>query len=539
MDYTKHMVNRKATPQSQPIPGREADMTLNNAGGYSFSIDEWAKLRRFLILGTEGGSYYVGEGKLTREAAANAIECIKNDTTRVVYELLDVSTRGLSAKQDTVIFCLALVFADGNLPGKAAAVESFNKIVRTASQLFQFLSYVKSLRGYGRAVRRAIKGWYLALDDNKLAYQIIKYRNRNGFSHRDALLIGHVKAATPSANNILRYAVKGINHESDTPDMFPPLIHAVESLKIVAEAGLMAPKDVNEVLAIIREHNVPREGVPTEYLGKPDVWKALAERMPMHALIRNLGNLSKHKILGPFDDLTGKLMAQLASEEALQKARVHPLQLLIASATYGMGRGLRGKGEWEVNAKVMDALHEAFLLSFKNVQPIGKKIVTAIDTSGSMSQSVNGVENLLATGAAAAIAMLFAQVEPNTFSLHFNTTAGEFPIMKRDSLNDVADRASRIGGGTDLSAPVRYMLDRGLYADAIIVLTDNETWHGSMHQAQAIKQYRAKVNPGAKLIIASTAYNGHSVGDPKDELTLNVIGFDASIHQVISEFIKL
>lgn len=269
------------------------------------------------------------------------------------------------------------------------------------------------------------------------------------------------------------------------------------------------------------------------------MWAALADRMPMHALIRNLGNLSKHKLFGPFDERTTKVLAQLTSQDAIEKTRVHPLQLLIASATYSAGRGLRGKGEWEVNAKVMDALHTAFLLSFRNVEPTGKKIVTAIDTSGSMSQPVNGVENLLASGAAAAVAMMFAQVEPSTFSLHFNTDAGEFPIMKRDSLRDVADRASRIGGGTDLAAPVRYMLERNLYADAIIVLTDNETWAGGSHQSQLVRDYRQRINPSMKLIIASTAYNGHSVGDPKDEQTLNVIGFDASIHQVISEFIKL
>lgn len=52
--YARH-AGTVATPQSEPVPGREAQMERNDAGGYGFTLDAWAKLDRFLVLGTEGG----------------------------------------------------------------------------------------------------------------------------------------------------------------------------------------------------------------------------------------------------------------------------------------------------------------------------------------------------------------------------------------------------------------------------------------------------------------------------------------------------
>ena len=55
-------------PDREPIPG--ANQVPNSAGGYAWELDDWARLDRFLILGSEGGTYYVSERKLTKDNAA-------------------------------------------------------------------------------------------------------------------------------------------------------------------------------------------------------------------------------------------------------------------------------------------------------------------------------------------------------------------------------------------------------------------------------------------------------------------------------------
>ena len=52
---------KNVTPQCKAIPGREAEMQTNNAGGVTFVLDKWAQFDRFLIMGTEGGNYYTSQ----------------------------------------------------------------------------------------------------------------------------------------------------------------------------------------------------------------------------------------------------------------------------------------------------------------------------------------------------------------------------------------------------------------------------------------------------------------------------------------------
>ena len=49
-----HLRKAKETSQAQAIPGREAEMSRNAAGGFAFDLDDWTRFHRFLVLGTEG-----------------------------------------------------------------------------------------------------------------------------------------------------------------------------------------------------------------------------------------------------------------------------------------------------------------------------------------------------------------------------------------------------------------------------------------------------------------------------------------------------
>ena len=66
ISYTRHFSTR-STPQAEPIPGSK--QVCNSAGGYAFAVDDWTRLDRFLILGSEGGRYYATERTLTVQNA--------------------------------------------------------------------------------------------------------------------------------------------------------------------------------------------------------------------------------------------------------------------------------------------------------------------------------------------------------------------------------------------------------------------------------------------------------------------------------------
>ena len=69
----------------------------------------------------------------------------------------------------------------------------------------------------------------------------------------------------------------------------------------------------------------------------------------------------------------------------MRKARVHPIALLSALRTYAAGRGVRGKHTWTPVGQIVDALDAAFYTAFENVEPTGKRLLLALDVSGSMT----------------------------------------------------------------------------------------------------------------------------------------------------------
>lgn len=301
-NFSKHFSTKK-TPQSKPIPNR-TDMVKNNAGGYVFEVDSWNRLNRFLTIGTEGGTYYVGEEKLTIENANNVLGCIKNDGPRVVAETFAVSDAGRAPSNDAAIFVLALCASFGDEATKKVVEEQFNSIVRTGSHLLMFMQFVNNMRGWGRYIRRIVSNWYTEKSVQNLAYQLIKYRNRNGWTHRDVLRVVHAK----SGNELYNLLFKWVTHPDSIAAMDAPgsfLFGKDQTIQDNRLNTLWAFEEANasgvsreRIVELITSYNLPREAIPNEFLGAEDsknaiVWEALLQNMPMTALIRNLANMTR------------------------------------------------------------------------------------------------------------------------------------------------------------------------------------------------------------------------------------------------------
>ncbi|MEI2697957.1 MAG: TROVE domain-containing protein [Microthrixaceae bacterium] len=122
---TKNPLSRfstRFTPQSDPIPG--STQVANSSGGHAWAIDDWARLRRFLILGVDGGSYYATEQTLVRENANTVLRCIELDGQRTVDEIVSISEAGRNPKQQPVIFALAACAAADDPDVRRSALEA-------------------------------------------------------------------------------------------------------------------------------------------------------------------------------------------------------------------------------------------------------------------------------------------------------------------------------------------------------------------------------------------------------------------------------
>src|SRR5271154_517907 len=86
------------TPQTQALPGREAEMVSNSAGGVTFQLDTWGQLDRFLILGSDTPTYYASAKTLTKQNGANVLNAIKLDGTKTVNRITEISLGGRAPK---------------------------------------------------------------------------------------------------------------------------------------------------------------------------------------------------------------------------------------------------------------------------------------------------------------------------------------------------------------------------------------------------------------------------------------------------------
>jgi 60 kDa SS-A/Ro ribonucleoprotein len=511
-----------ATPQVEPI----ARTVPNSAGGYAFAIDDWARLDRFLILGSEGGSYYAKEATLTRENASAVLRAIQADGPRAVARMVEISVGGRAPKNDPALFALALAASAQDLATRRAALAALPKVARTGTHLFQFAAFVEGTRGWGRALRRAVGAWYLAQPVERLAYQLVKYRQRGGWSHRDLLRLAHPQAIEPVHAALFDWVCRG----AESPAL-PPLVKAAVALAQTADAG--------EAAALIRAQNLPREAVPTEKLGDPAVWQALLEHMPLTALVRSLAKLTAVGLLKPFGEALPLVLSALGDGDRIASARLHPLAILLALRTYAQGQGDRGSLHWEPVQPVVDALNAAFYTAFRVVEPTGKRILLALDVSGSMGVGRVAGSSLTPREASAAMALMTAATEANTHIVGF--TGGMVPLRLSPSmrLDDAVNAVSDLPfDRTDCAQPMLYALERGLSVDAFVVYTDSETWAGDIHPVQALRQYRARTGIAAKLVVVGMESNGFSIADPDDAGMLDVIGFDTATPAVIADFIR-
>jgi 60 kDa SS-A/Ro ribonucleoprotein len=212
---------------------------------------------------------------------------------------------------------------------------------------------------------------------------------------------------------------------------------------------------------------------------------------------------------------------------------------------------------WTPVPAIVDALDAAFYTAFENVEPTDRRLLLALDVSGSMvGGSVAGVPGLSPRDASAALALVTAATESRYETVGFfsgkggwksgrSTWAGRvdgltpLTISPRQRLDDVLRTIDGLPfGGTDCALPMLYAQARKLEIDTFVIYTDSETWAGDVHPARALADYRRASGIDARLIVVGMVSNGFSIADPNDPGMLDVVGFDTATPQLISDFAR-
>ncbi|MEV1244760.1 TROVE domain-containing protein [Nonomuraea sp. NPDC049750] len=509
-------------------------------------------LKTFILLGTSGGTYYVGEDKLTAENAGVLFQAIAEDGPRVVALLTEVSAARppRAPKQRPALFALAAAYAKGDADTRQAAKVALAKVARTTDHLAQFFGYYKNLGGkatgrgtspvVGRSLRTALGSWFLTGSADDVAFKACKAAQRRtpqgeAFSLRDVLRVAH-----PVADDEQRKALFGWIAGNVADERAREMLPAVDRF-LAAKAVTGA----DEAIRVVNESRVPWEFLPDAMLREPKVWEALVDTVGMTALIRNLARMTRLGTLTPLGAATRRAVARLTDRAALLRARIHPMDAWLAMRVYASGRAQPNPRAdvqtWTPVPAILDALEQTYELSFGNVAPTGKRLLVAVDSSGSMSWS-----NRVAVGGSpvgspyevgCALAVMLARMEENVHVIDVDTAVHASKVTPRTNLRELASWEPS-GGGTDLSLPFTWAAKERMNVDGIIVFTDNETWAGRSHPTQALDGYRRQINRDARVVVVAMTAAGYSIGEPRDAGVLNVAGLDASLPLIVNGFVR-
>ena len=471
---------------------------------------------------------------------------------------VEMLTFGRAPKPDTAIFVLALAAAKGDDATRKAALAAVPSALKTGTQLLKFVDTVNELRGWGRGLKKAIQLWFKERKAATLALQLVKYKQREGWSMKDVLRLAKPVPADDVQGKLFGWTAKKDNAAWAKAPVAPgdkalDFVWAAEQasgLKLVAEnadtaeaKAILAEANqasVKKLVDLIVTYRLPREALPTEALNRAEVWEALLQEMPMTAMIRNLGTMSKIGLLKPLSDAEKLVAGRLTDAARLRGAKVHPIQVLSALRTYSSGRGVRSAATWTVSNKIVESLDEAFELSFGAVEPAGTRHLLGLDVSGSMSGGeIAGVPGLSPSAATAALAVVAARTEPWTAIMGFADSFRDLGITARDRVDVATRKVSGLTfGSTDASVPMTWALKNKIQVDTFVVMTDNATWAGNIQPVQALDKYRQATGIGAKLIVVGMTSTGFTIADPNDAGMLDVVGFDGATPAFMAKFAK-
>lgn len=509
-----------ATPQRTQSDPRQVQ---NRAGGWIYPVTKKEQLRRFLMLGSADGSYYASGRELTKENLRVLDGLIREDGGYVVEQINLVSMSGRAPRNDACIFALAYVLKTAPDPDvRRLAANTVSNVCRTAAHLFQFAQAVKLFGGWGRITRRAVADWF-DRDVDSLAYQAVKYRQREGWSLRDLLRLAH---PTPDTDNGRVYQwILGKPFAGEVPPA------------ILGYAKVQAATKPATVAGLVKQYRLPWEAVPTAYARDVDVQQALLDSMPATALIRQLGRLSS---IGGLD--LAPAVRKLEDHRWLERSRIHPMSLWLAMRQYATGHGGKGKLRWQVDEDVLHALESAFEASFKVGASMGQRLAIGVDCSGSMSHgAVGDIEGMTPVEAAAVMAWVLYRMNPSSSVIAFDTRPEDVTAaysLARTPTEAWRIMQDRLGGGTDCAQPITWACQHRSDVDAFVILTDNETWAGPAHVTQALAYYRQVWGRPARMVTMDLVAHGYGIGDmERDAGTLRIVGLDSAAPQLMQDFV--
>lgn len=393
---------------------------------------------------------------------------------------------------------------------------AFGRVVDNGKMLRSFVQVVRSgqtgRKSLGSAPKAMVQDWLNGASDRALLAASIG----NDPSLADVIRMVHPKPASAGREALFAWIVGRPCNVADLPQ-------AVQDWLAFKATG---------------KGQVP--DVPFQMLTQLDLterqWGRIARTGSWQMVRQNLNTFHRHGVFNVTKNLA-HVAALLRDPEAIGKARAFPYQLMVAA------QNLAG----DIPREIVDALHDAMEIAVANVPGIEGQVVVCPDVSGSMTGAVTGYRPgatsvVRHVDVAALVAAAFLRVNRGCQVLPFDFGVRDVRLEPRDTILTNAGRlAALAGGGTNCSAPLKWLNDRGRSPDLVVFVSDNQSWvdaRGGGQGTAMMKEWAAikRRNPRARLVCIDIAPYGTTQAKTREDV-LNIGGFSDAVFDQVANFV--
>lgn len=510
--------------------------TVNNAGGVAYDYNDKVALATIAATNCFNGTYYV-DATANLELAKNAVNKLRNDPEFVAK--VAVYCRGKAHMKDMPAYLCAILasWKENTLFRKTfrKAIDN-TKMLRNFIQICRSGALGKKLNVSSGSIRHAVREWF----SKKSAEYIFKTSIGNDPTIRDILRMTHPRPETKEKEALYAYLLghsfdrkegckitRKVKGETVTTTYnftdLPPLVQQYETFKATHE-GEIPNVDFRMLDSVLKGDELNK------------LWQKQAENAPWTLTRMNLNNFQKY---GVFNDkkLINVVADRLKNPEAIKKAKAYPYQLLVAYLN-----------TTDVPHIVRESLQDALDASLVNIPEIKGQIYICVDVSGSMSSAITGMRGSATTkvrciDVAALFAASLLRTNKSAKVIPFATAVHNHNLNPRDSvMTNATTLASFGGGGTDCSCALRSLNSSNAKGDAVIFISDNESWVGAARYSRGTGMMEEwtnfkKRNSKAKLICLDIVPSSSSQATSNADI-LQVGGFGDSVFDVVASFLE-
>jgi 60 kDa SS-A/Ro ribonucleoprotein len=483
---------------------------INEEGAPAYALSAKHALAQYAATGCMSHTFYASAD----EQLAKVLElCAAVEPEFIARTAVFCRERGFM-KDMPALLCAVLAVRD-----RALLAEVFPRVIDNARMLRNFVQIVRSgavgRKSLGTAPKRLVREWFEKRD----AEAIFKASVGQTPSLADVLKMVHPKPASAELEALYGYLIGRVYKAEALPDV----VRRFEAFKVGERAEVP---------------DVPFQMLTPLELGKAE-WTAIARRAPWQMTRMNLNTFARHGVF-EVEGMAELIAERLRDEKAVRRARVFPYQLMTAFVSV----------DNRVPGVVREALQDAMEIATASVPEIKGKVYIFPDISGSMHSPVTGIRRgstsvVRCIDVATLVAATVLRKNPTAEIIPFESDVVEVRLNPRDSVMTNAGKlASLPGGGTNCSAPLRYLNSRRMKGDLVIYVSDNESWidapqygrfgGGATETMKEWAQFRQR-SPQARMVcIDIQPYATVQAKENAD--ILNVGGFSDSVFSLIADF---